>query len=93
MCDRRGVLANYDISGGGPIAFAGAEFTAGINPPMSQWHHARRRRPRPQSDEPSGSVCPNTTDPEVLTEEFNGTTMTVMVPPTPIYVPCPTRGP
>jgi hypothetical protein len=83
-----GVLSNYDISGGGPVSFAGAEFTAGINPvPQTS----------PSSPPPSASVpdqiCPNTTEYDVRTEEYGGTTMTVLVPPTPIYIPCPTTVP
>lgn len=86
-----GVLANYDISGGGPVAFAGAEFTAGINPTTPQI--VTPPAPTPYTEEPIGPLCRNTTEPEMWTEEFNGTTMTVMVPPTAIYVPCPTRVP
>lgn len=77
-----GVLADYDISGGGPVSFAGAEFTAGINPPETS------PSPPPPTASVPYEVCPNTTEYEVLTEEHGGTTMTVMVPPTPIYVPC-----
>ena len=83
-----GVLADYDISGGGPVSFAGAEFTAGVNPPPQT---------SPSTPPPTGSVtsevCPNTTEFDVLTEEHGGTTMTVLVPPTPIYGPCPPNVP
>jgi hypothetical protein len=83
-----GVLADYDISGGGPVSFAGAEFTAGINPPPQTGSSS----PIPTSSVTS-EICPNTTEYEVLTEEHGGTTMTVMVPPTPIYGPCVTTVP
>lgn len=86
-----GVLSNYDISGGGPVSFEGAEFTAGINPPMSQF--TTPPAPLPTSIEPIGPLCPNTAAADVWTEEFNGTTITAMTPPTPIYGPCPTQDP
>jgi hypothetical protein len=83
-----GVLADYDISGGGPVSFAGAESTAGINPPPQ----ASPSTPTPTGSVPS-EICPNTTEYEILTEEHGGTTMTVMVPPTPIYGPCVATAP
>jgi hypothetical protein len=85
-----GVLTNYDISGGGPIAFAGAEFTAGISPAPSE---VITPPPPTVESPPPSALCPNTTSPDIWTEEFNGTTMTVMTPPTPIYGPCPTQVP
>jgi hypothetical protein len=85
-----GVLTNYDISGGGPIAFAGEEFTAGISPPTSE----AITPPPPTVASPPGTPVCTSLFAGTGTDGLDGTTITVTLPPSTTYsVPCNPVGP